>query len=185
MRAVGVLLAAGASRRFGPENKLLAGMRGRALVSHAADALRAVPLAARLAVVADARVGALLPGYDLVVPDGGGQADSLRAGLAAAEAQGADMVLIVLGDMPGVTAELMTSVLARARADRPAAAWDGRRPLPPVALPRVLFAAARALSGDQGARALLAGLPPEALVPAAPDLLADVDVKADLATKNR
>ncbi|RMD92487.1 MAG: nucleotidyltransferase family protein, partial [Alphaproteobacteria bacterium] len=83
MRTVGILLAAGASRRFGDADKLLAEARGRPLVSHAARALADV-LPERVAVVSSAEVGAVLAGFRLVrIPPGSAQSRALHAGLAA------------------------------------------------------------------------------------------------------
>lgn len=50
-----LLLAAGASRRFGTENKLLAPLAGKPLVRHAGDAARAVPAALHFVVTSTPR----------------------------------------------------------------------------------------------------------------------------------
>ncbi len=62
LRAVGLLLAAGHSRRFGAADKLAAPLDGRPLVAHAAGALAALPLAARLVVLRDPGLAASCPG---------------------------------------------------------------------------------------------------------------------------
>src|SRR3954469_25969218 len=70
-----------------------------------------------------------------------GMAASLRAGVA--ELAGADWVVVTLGDMPGVTAEVIEAVIgaieAGPGADAVRAAYDGR-PAHPVALSRGLLA---------------------------------------------
>lgn len=175
-----LLLAAGASRRFGPENKLLQPLDGRPLLRHAADAARAVPAEAHIAVVSDPEVQALVPDFRRVMVDPGlPQSESLKAGIAVAQALGADQVVVVLGDMPRVTTGLIKDVLAHGRAGA-AAASDGTRSMPPALLPAALFPSVTALTGDHGAGALLRDLPPGQLVRVAPGLLADVDLPDDL-----
>ena len=177
MRRVGLLLAAGASRRFGPQDKLLAPLRGRPLVDHAAATMRAVPLDLRIAVVASAAVAARLEGFRIVTVAPGGQAESLRAGVEAAG--GADRLLIALGDMPDVTPDHLARVLAAATDASPSASHDGASVLPPACFPRDLLPALAALHGDRGAGSLLRGLGPGQLV-AAPALLRDIDRPDDL-----
>ena len=178
-----VLLAAGASRRFGAADKLLAGLRGRPLVAHAAAALRQSGLAPLIAVTTNPQVAALLPEFRIVRPDlpDPAQSDSLRAGIAAARALGAARVVVALGDMPDVPPDLLRAVAARATDTLPAAATDGARVLPPACFPAALFDALLVARGDRGARGLLAGLPEAQRVPAAPGALRDIDTPADLA----
>jgi CTP:molybdopterin cytidylyltransferase MocA len=183
----GLLLAAGRSSRFGAADKLLAPFRGRPLVVHAAEALHAAPLDHRIAVTADPRVAALLPGFASVPMASGDpdapratQSDSLRAGLARARALGAELVLVVLGDMPLVTPALLAAILDRAASAGVAAAADAAVRSPPAAFGPEFFEALAATAGDRGAGAILATLPDHALVPA-PGLLGDIDTAEDLA----
>lgn len=176
----GVLLAAGASRRFGAADKLLALLDGQPLVSHAAAAMRGVPLARRIAVVSNPAVTAYVQGFEIVTIPSGGQADSLRAGLEAAGAP--ERLLVALGDMPDVTPAHLARVIAAATDEAPAASHDGTAPLPPACFPRRLFPALAALEGDRGAGSLLRDLPPEQLI-AAPRLLRDIDRPKDLARR--
>ena len=59
MKLCVVLLAAGESRRFGRENKLLALYHGRPMIVHALETLGRLPCARRMAVVSDERDDAL------------------------------------------------------------------------------------------------------------------------------
>ncbi|MFC0200667.1 nucleotidyltransferase family protein [Paracoccus rhizosphaerae] len=172
MIRAGLLLAAGASRRFGPDDKLLARLRGRPLLLHAADALRQVPLDRYVAVISNPSLGPLLEGFEVIVIPQGGQSDSLRAGLAHLDHP--DRLLIVLGDMPDVTPSLLSQVLAHASDDGPSASHDGQHPMPPACFPRSQLPLLAALSGDRGAARLLRDLPPERLI-AAPGQLRDID----------
>jgi molybdenum cofactor cytidylyltransferase len=176
-----LLLAAGRSSRFGASNKLLAPFRGRPLVTQPAEALRSLTLDTRIAVTADRRVAALLPGFDIVAAEPeGAQSDSLHSGVRRAQALGADRLLVVLGDMPLVTPDLLTRVLRASVGPGAAAATDRGLRTPPAAFAADRFDALLATTGDRGAGAMLRDLPDEALV-AAPGLLADIDTAGDLA----
>lgn len=175
---VGLLLAAGRSRRFGPEDKLSAKLHGRPLLAHAAGALRAARLDRCLAVCAAPEHQASLAGFEILPPDPeGDQAASVRAGARRAGALGARKLLVVLGDMPFVSAALMREVVAACDADHPATAHDGRRMLPPACFPAAMLPELLALAGDRGAGALLRARAPGAvrLCPAAPGMLLDID----------
>jgi molybdenum cofactor cytidylyltransferase len=108
------------------------------------------------------RVEAALAGLDVRIlhnPDfGQGLSTSLAAGLAEVEGF-AEGVVVALGDMPGVGAATYRALLTAFAANRDAPAVvplsSGERGNP-VLLGRALFAGAQSLSGDQGARKLVA-----------------------------
>jgi CTP:molybdopterin cytidylyltransferase MocA len=128
-------------------------------------------------------VAAALPGFAHVRPDPPepAQSDSLAAGIARARALGADRALVVLGDMPRVTPDLIAAVRDRCTAAQAAAATDGTRPMPPACFPACLFDRLAGLSGDRGAAPLLRALPERQRVTAPPGALVDIDTEADLA----
>ena len=184
---VGVVLAAGAGRRFGG-GKQLALLDGRPLLEHALEAAAAAPGLDRHFVVLGANRDRIretvdLHGHEPVVADDWdeGLAASLRAGVSAAREAGATAVLITLGDQPRVGAEAIARVIA-AREDQAKAvraSYDGK-PGHPTLLEEALFDTALALEGDEGARGVFK---PEftRLVPC--DDIAvptDIDVVADL-----
>ncbi len=168
MRIAAVLLAAGLSSRYraldpSVATKLVAELDGVPLVRRAAEAALA-SRAAPLVVVtghAKAEVRAALGGLAIAVvfnPDhASGLASSLRAGLEALPAE-VDGALVLLGDMPGVTAPLLDRLIAAFAGDAAAEAavpvHRGRR-CNPALLGRALFGPALALCGDEGARRLL------------------------------
>lgn len=158
-----VVLAAGASTRFAGGHKLLADFRGKPLIAHVFELAKSAPVEARL-VVTGARVGEIAALAEaaglrsLHNPDfAAGLSTSLKAGLLALPAS-CEGVLILLGDMPLIRSDTLRAIIAAAEANPAFAAiiptyqgeWGH-----PVLLKRALFADIAALSGDQGARALL------------------------------
>src|SRR5918998_2119280 len=113
MTVGGLVLAAGEGRRFGG-TKQLAPFRGRPLLEHALAAVAGLsPRVVVLGHAAEEIAAAVdLQGARPVVCAGWreGQAASLRCGLAAVA--GADAVLVVLGDQPGITAAAVAAVAA-------------------------------------------------------------------------
>lgn len=162
-RIVGVLLAAGQSRRMGRRNKLLADLNGRPMVRHAAETLLKTALDGLTVVTghqADAVRGAL-DGLPVAFADSPahaqGLAETIKRGIAAVP-DGVDGVLIALGDMPWLSAKTVNRLIA---AFDPAAGrsicvpvHDGKRGNP-VLFSRRFFSEIQGLSGDSGARSLL------------------------------
>lgn len=167
LRVGGVILAAGRSTRLGrPKTGLM--LEGRTLLQHAIDnalaarlaevvvVLRADDDAGRAAVAS--RSEARLRAVPLDAP--AQQSHSLRAGVAALDPR-IDAAAVLLADQPGVDGASIDRVIDAAvhspqAAVRPVHIHAGRRtPGHPVVLKRSLFAAIDALTGDQGARALL------------------------------
>lgn len=124
-----VLLAAGEGSRFAADHhKLLADLRGRPVLAHAIDAVVASGL--ELIVVTGAvDVDHLLPASATVVHNPhwrDGQAVSVRAGIAAADAANHDAVVIGLGDQPFVTPGAWRAV-ASSSSPVAVATYDGVR----------------------------------------------------------
>lgn len=192
MRIAAVIVAAGQSSRFDGGNKLLADLDGVPLIRHAARAVVEARVAdAVLVVPADhaAIVSAAGDGpWSVVVNEdtSAGLSSSIRAGVAALDPS-IDGALIVLADMPFVTAELIAQLCETF------AAHDGKRIVfpatrdgrqsNPVLWPHALFPALLQLSGDKGGKTLLDAHPDlHAPVMLGNDAAAfDVDTESDLA----
>jgi molybdenum cofactor cytidylyltransferase len=181
----GLVLAAGAGRRFGSA-KQLAELGGVPLLQHAVDAMLAVPALDRVVVVLGAaaeEIGAAVRFASaepiLCEAWSEGMAASLRCGVS--ELAGAEWVVVTLGDMPGVTPEAIEAVIEACGPDVDAVRAEyGGRGGHPVALSRALLDRVGDLRGDVGARDLLRGArvrPVEALHLARPD---DVDTPEEL-----
>lgn len=187
-RVAAVILAAGEGRRFGGP-KLLTPLDGKPLLQHVVEAATGSSLAPIVLVVGHAAaelLAAVRPGAALIVRNDDyatGQASSLRAGLRAVS--GSDAAVVLLGDQPRVTSALLDALAERQRTSGAAAvisSWNGRRS-PPTLLHRDLWPAVEALSGDVGARAVLAGRDDVALLEVDDryGALDDVDTREDLA----
>jgi molybdenum cofactor cytidylyltransferase len=187
-----LILAGGAGRRFGGEGgggKLLADLGGAPVIRRVADAVRSVGFAEVIAITGaeDAGIRRALVGADLFIshaPDWAeGMAASLRNGVAALSPQ-AEGVCVFLGDMPlvpvGLCGALVEAAQAAGYAARPRC--EGK-PGHPVAFTRAAFPDLAALTGDQGATALLKARPQAVayLDTADSGVLLDIDTPEDLA----
>ncbi|MEE6178726.1 nucleotidyltransferase family protein [Mycobacterium sp. 050134] len=155
-RRVGVLLAAGAGRRYGKPKVLVDGW-----LEAAVGALRGGGCADVVIVLGAGQV-VPPPGVTAVVaPDWeDGLSASVRAALAAADRLRADDAVLHVIDTPDVGPDVVARVLDRvARSGAGLArAYFGDRPGHPVVLARDHWPAVLArLSGDQGAGAYLRG----------------------------
>ncbi|HEU4979182.1 MAG TPA: nucleotidyltransferase family protein [Solirubrobacteraceae bacterium] len=164
MTVAGVVLAAGAGRRFG-SLKQVAELDGAPLLQHAVDAMLAVPALDPVLVVLGAqaervRAAVRLERARVAVCEGWeeGLAASLRCGAQAAG--DADWIVVTLGDQPFITPQVIAMVLDEAVAGPGTlavrATYSGE-PGHPVALGRALLPAVMELRGDAGARDLLTG----------------------------
>ena len=171
------LLAAGGATRYGG-GKLDALLAGRPLGQWALDAAHTVAYD-RLAVVVGDRAPEFARGCELLVNERAAEGLGTSAALAARWAQGSDALVILLADMPLVSAETLASLVA---AGGPAAVvYPGGKPGAPACFPAVLFAALEALTGDSGAAGILHGRADVTLIEVSPEELRDVDRPEDLA----
>lgn len=191
MRVVAVVLAAGASTRFGSP-KLVAPLDGRPLLQHALDAVAAAGLDDVVAVLGDEsaaieRAIAWRGERREINPrPQDGLASSLRIGLdAAAMDPGVDAVLVVLGDQPSLRPGVVRAVLAAAEGNpatpivRPRYRLDAAPN--PVLVRRSAWALAAGLDGDRGLGPLLASRPELVTEVAVPGANPDIDTPMELA----
>ena len=183
---VGILLAAGAGRRFGSDKLCHPLAGGIPLAVVAARRLRAVCAQTLVVVRADnLALAALLAAEGCrVVPSEQahrGMGHSLAAGVAASAAAGG--WLIALADMPFIRPPIYQKVLAALRAGAAIAAPEFKqRRGHPVGFDGRWYAQLLALEGDSGARELLLAHARQiTVVPVAdPGILRDVDTLRDL-----
>lgn len=187
MRIQCILLAAGASRRFG-SNKLLTELGGEPLVARTARNLSAAGVPVHCVVrdtagpVAQALVGISGVATGACPEAHLGMGRSLALGVAATPF--ADAWLVALGDMPEVAPDSIRSLIQalRAQASLVAPEFAGRRGHP-VGFSRRWYSQLLALEGDRGARELLAAHPLELqrVRVQDPGVLLDLDYPEDLA----
>ena len=187
---VGILLAAGFSRRFGEQDKLLhplasgesiAVTAGKALIAalpHAIAVVRAenLPLQTTLATL----------GYQVCTCETTAQemADSLRQGILAAQTAFPDATgfVIALADMPFIQPHTIRQVagqLQQSAIVQPV--FHGKRGHP-VGFSSCFASELLAIKGDQGAREILRAHPEAVMLLSCEDagILRDIDTQADL-----
>ncbi len=155
----GLVLAAGGSRRLGRPKQLLP-YGGGTLLGHVLDVARACSFDQLVVAVgghaADVRERVDLTGADVVVnvAYGEGCSSSIAAALGALDDR-CDVLVLMLGDQPGVRAETVGALLAgRGAAPLAACRYDDGRGHP-LAFGRHTFADLAALHGDKGVWKLL------------------------------
>ncbi len=192
-----IVLAAGQSRRTFPQHKLLArDADGRPMLATTIRRIQA-STARRIIVVLGHRAhdirDAIIPYMDPRHPPphlihaaghASGLSASLRAGVAAAQAEGAGGALICLGDMPLVPTGLLDRMIQTHHDSHPAAVvvMQGGRRGHPVLWDRRMFPALLRMQGDRGARDLLRQMGDDLRrLPAGPEIHADFDTPERLA----
>lgn len=190
MNIAAVILAAGASQRFGTQNKLLADLGGKPMIRRVAEEF--LRSGAETIVVTGCDrplVERALESLPLRFAHNAnwtcGMGSSIAAGIMALgrETQGA---FIAPGDMPFLTSALIKDLIAAFKVREgksiiyPATRLGEQRN--PVLWPREFFALLASLSGSEGAKKLLADVPDsqkQALV-VAEGAFVDVDFPEDL-----
>lgn len=167
-----IILAAGAASRFGG-GKLLVPLRGRPLIAWSIAAALdtrvegvTVVLGAGGDALALALAGSTDPRLKLIhCPDWAeGIAATLRCGMRSLP-EHTSAALIFLGDMPHVSSSIANRLLDHIQDGASAALPEcDNHPAHPVAVSQALFPALLALSGDKGARQLLAAMPGTVMV---------------------
>lgn len=166
-RVAAIVLAAGSSRRFGAQNKLLSDIDGSPLIHRVVSAIAASQVAQIVVVTghdADAIAAALSNcRIDLVHNDlhEQGIAGSIRTGIGKVDAA-MDGALVCLGDMPETEPLLIDRMIdrftTRGRTQIVCPALRDGSKRNPVLWPRRLFPRLMELSGDSGAKQLIADL---------------------------
>jgi molybdenum cofactor cytidylyltransferase len=188
---VGILLAAGFSRRFGPANKLLHRLPDGCAVALAAarSLIQAVPLSTAVVRPENIELAELLQGAGLKVMFCTDQeqqlADSLSAVVrfSAGTSESNGGFIIALADMPYIDPLTITAVATRlsAGASIVVPTYQGQRGHP-VGFSAKFRYDLESLHGDEGARSILKRYPNEIHMLECDDagILADIDTPADL-----
>jgi molybdenum cofactor cytidylyltransferase len=185
MSIAAVVLAAGGGTRFeGAEHKLLAGFRGRPLVSWALSAAAGACLDEVAVIVGAVNLGVAVPESVRVIenPDwASGQASSLQAAVSWAVERRHEAVVVGLGDQPLVPSSAWAAVAASA--SPVAVATFGGQRRPPVRLDRSVWSLLPTV-GDEGARVLMKERPDLVSEVVCVGQPADIDSEEDLTRWN-
>jgi len=183
-RVCGLVLGAGGSQRLGRPKQLLP-FRGGTLLGHVVGVARACDFDQLVVAIGGAadevRARVDLRGAEVVLNDayGAGCSSSIAAALRVVDER-CDVLVLMLGDQPGVTAETVGALLA-GRGGAPLAVCrydDGRGH--PIAFGRSVFGSLADLHGDRGVWRLLdAGGDDVVEVPVAGPVPLDVDTAED------
>lgn len=183
MKLAIIILAAGHSKRFGLDNKLLARLNGKALAQYTADTIREIDANLKISVVSNIEVTQIFDGFDIVYNEGN-QSSSLKAGLAFAIDKQIEKVLICLADMPFIKCEIIDLLIEKSKNHPIVACSDGDKISVPAVFNSTVFADILALSGDKGAAKLIKSLGAEAILQVNKTLLQDIDSPETLSLFN-
>jgi molybdenum cofactor cytidylyltransferase len=155
----GLVLGAGGSKRLGRPKQLLP-YRGGTLLGHVVGVARACDFDQLVVAIGgaadDVRARVDLTGADVVVNDayGEGCSSSIAAALGVVDPR-CGVLVLMLGDQPGVTADTVGALLAgRGDAGLAVCRYDDGRGHP-IAFARSVFGALAGLHGDKGVWRLL------------------------------
>ncbi len=183
-----LILAAGASTRMGTPKQLLT-LNGRPLIVHAVEAALASP-AWPVVVVLGAnteKIRPVLAQLPVLIAENSawaeGMAASIRAGITTLRqfSRALDGALVALCDQPAFSAGIIAQLAAAQQASGRsivAAHYGGKNGAPALFL-REHFPALAALTGEEGARALLNGPAEQVATVDLPELAFDLDTLGD------
>ena len=183
MTSIGLILAAGKSKRFGIKNKLAAELNGKALLTHACEAMQSMCLDHRLAVVEDPALDSLLIGFDILRPAAAtsGIGDNISLALKRVTELNATKLLIILGDMPFVTTEILEEIYDACPEYGISIAKSEKRISVPVCFHKSQLKKMIKLSGDHGCLSIIKEQSSTVYVKVDDENLVDIDTAEALA----
>ncbi len=182
-----ILIAAGASRRFGAEDKLRADYRGKPLIAHALQTYRTVNPARLMLVTRQESDLHELPdaaGFQQIISHNADKGMGASIAAAMADITSESHVIIALADMPDTqlqTIERLIAATNNAAHSIIVPVFDGKDGHP-VIFERTHFAALAALDADKGGRDIIQQNPQSVLRLAVEDagVRFDIDTPEDL-----
>ncbi|MEM7243077.1 MAG: NTP transferase domain-containing protein [Pseudomonadota bacterium] len=177
MITAAAVLAAGRSKRFGAEDKLLAVFKGQPLGAYVAQAIDRLDIEHHMVAYRSEQLLTVFDGFESIHANAR-QSDSLKACVKRAKELGVDRLLVALADMPFVETVHFERLLACDPACISALS-DGIRASVPACFPNTAFDALLKIDGDIGARDILQA-EDVVRVDVAPEILNDIDTPAAL-----
>lgn len=180
------ILAAGSSQRFGEKDKLAQDLGGQMLGLHMAERLTGLEAANRVIIGPSATHSCTQKweglGYAVLPNPNAAEGMGSSVAMAAEFALNAkaEILLIALADMPLVPlahCEAMTAEMAEKKSEV-IATKIASRAMPPALFRASIFPQLTALTGDQGARAIIGKAP---TIELQAELAIDIDTPQDLA----
>jgi len=178
-----IVLASGTSSRFTGGNKLLADLNGKPVLQHVINMSAQISFAKTYAVISDGRVRALLEpvGFNCVQnfePENG-QGSALALSVQAVLEGGYSKAVIMLGDMPFVSAAHIEALM-QTDGDVIMSECEGKR-LPPSVFRGEAFKALATHSGELGGKSTI-NLANVATIALSQSAARDIDTREDLDT---
>jgi len=161
-KTAAIVLAAGQSRRMGDVNKMTVPFRDKPMVRHVVDAATSSLCDAVFVVTGHAasELSKVLDDASVELVENpqyrAGLSTSLRAGVAAVSGK-YDRAIILLGDMPFVSTDMINQLVETSETNAGAivlSCYDGKRGNP-VVWPSVFFEELKRIEGDVGARHII------------------------------
>ena len=152
-----LILASGLSRRFGGDDKLLAELKGQALLAYALDTAKSAPFADYFVITPknDPRAElARVRGFKVIdnsLPDAG-QGASLALGASHIVRADYEAVCVLLGDMPFITPGYLARLIRTSSASDIIFSQNSGLDMPPAIFRGDALLALQNLTGDQGAK---------------------------------
>ncbi len=159
-----IILAAGQSKRMGPENKLLAPWRGKSPLEYVCQAATGSMCDEIIVVTGHQhrQTSQALSEFKVKFTHNreyaSGMASSIKTGVMTASQNNSGAVMILLGDMPGITCAMIDRMIAAGNVNKPDSiivATSKSKRGNPVLWPSKYFDELLALDGDTGARQII------------------------------
>jgi len=181
-----IVLAAGSSRRFGEENKLVAQLNGKPVAAYSAELWLHMPVSKRVVVVSEAssNISDIYRSANWTTienPDAeSGQSSSIRTGVQYAVKDNAEGVIICLADMPFVGDKHLNLVSTALLHHDAVLSSSADADHPPAGFTRSAFSKLCSLQGDQGAKQVFYAIRKRTKVAFEDQAMMDIDTKEAL-----
>lgn len=179
-----ILLASGQSKRFGRENKLLADLKGKPIISQVIETITGAGFKALYAVTSEAAVADLLRLSHFQIlqnahPEAG-QGNALSIGARAVIADGHTQVCVMLADMPFIPREHLMALISIAESSAVVLSEYDGVVMPPAVFSGVNLTAIAGAQGERGGKDVTRDLKP-LTARLTKRAAMDIDTPADLA----